>query len=425
VTGYLPDMESGLDERARRGIGVQLQNVRLSHIFAPDGSAELHHVLAQTAFVVCHKSEPLDILLRTLWYLPIQSPILVVTNGPQQHLAEMKHVLQRALTSHTNVYLIHQKDRTFARLFAEHGVTNILGPDRTIVDGKGEGMYLGALCAHLLGSAHWLVYFDADNFMPSALLEYTLALGTLFWSQQQAARTESADDSAPTHHGRTTATAATSHDLHAVRINWAGKPDVHAPGWDAQHMGRCTQVVAPVVNALLAERLAISHPMLTTSNAGEQGMTMETARRLRFSSGYSIETFQLLDFFAQATHPSCRALLQQYQANSAHVHEKRGANHIRRMIAESLGSFGAFEHLLTPTVRRQLRQIQRELDLEFVAPRICPALDTLAVQADAAILEEYRLADASAWKRVSAETYQLPHDEPTPAIWEEDGMACG
>jgi mannosyl-3-phosphoglycerate synthase len=367
---------------------VQVHDIRLSHIFAPDGFVELHHVLAHTAFVICHKSEPLDVLLRTLWYLPIQSPILVVTNCPEQHLAQMKRVLGRALTRHTNAYLIHQKDRTFARFFAERGVTAILGPDGVMVDGKGEGMYLGALCALLLGAAHWLVYFDADNFMPSALLEYTLAMGALFWSHRQGPRTTRSADVGALVRERA---ATTSHYLHTVRVSWASKPDLHAQSGDAPRLGRCTEVVAPVVNALLAERFAIPHPALTISNAGEQGMTMETARRLRFSSGYSIETFQLLDFFAQAMRPSCHALLQQYQSNSPHVHDKKDADHIRRMIAESLGSFRSFDHLLTPTVERRLRQIRRELDLTFVAPRIYPALETLAVKTDAAALERYRL----------------------------------
>jgi mannosyl-3-phosphoglycerate synthase len=393
---------------------VQIHDVRLPHIFAPDSLAELHHVLTHTAFVICHKSEPLDVLLKTLWYLPIQSPIFVVTNSPEQRLAEMKRVLRRALTRHTNVYLIHQKDKAFARFFAERGVTNILGSDGAIVDGKGEGMYLGALCALLLGATHWLVYFDADNFMPSALLEYTLALSALFWSRRQGARASGADGSALTL--RRSATT-TGYDLHTIRVNWAGKPDLHAPTSDAPRVGRCTEVVSPVVNTLLAERFAVPHPTLTISNAGEQGLTIETVRRLRFSSGYSIETFQLLDLFAHATRSSCHALLQQYQANSPHVHEKKDASHIRRMIAESLGTFESFDDLLTPAVQRHLRQISRELDLAFVHPRIYPALATLAVQADAATLEAYRLGNLSARSR-RASFRQVGE-------WEDDGTACG
>jgi hypothetical protein len=134
----------------------------------------------------------------------------------------------------------------------------------------------------------------------------------------------------------------------------------------------------------------------------------------------------MLDFLAKASHPSCHALLQQYQANSPHIHEKGNPDHIRRMIAESLGSFSAFEHLLTPTVLRHLRKIQRELELAFVVPRIYPPLETLAVQTDAAILEPYRPANVSAaWKPISLEPYRLVLDTPTPVEWEDESTACG
>jgi len=75
-------------------------------------------------------------------------------------------------------------------------------------------------------------------------------------------------------------------------------------------------------------------------------------------------------------------------------------------------------------VLRQLRQIKRELELALVIPRIYPPLETLAVQADAAILETYRLANVpAAWKRVSLETHRLVLDAPTPAEWEDESTA--
>src|SRR5260221_13554884 len=41
-------------------------------------------------------------------------------------------------------------------------------------------MYIGALCAYQLGYPRWVIFYDADNFVPSALLEYTLAMSRLF-----------------------------------------------------------------------------------------------------------------------------------------------------------------------------------------------------------------------------------------------------
>ena len=55
-----------------------------------------------------------------------------------------------------------------AHFFRAGGVHQILDPDGSIVDGKGEGMYIGTLCALLLGDPQWVIFFDADNLVPSA-----------------------------------------------------------------------------------------------------------------------------------------------------------------------------------------------------------------------------------------------------------------
>ena len=133
-------------------------------------------------------------------------------------------------------------------------------------------------------------------------------------------------------------------------------------------------------------------PSLSVSNAGEQGMTITTARSLRFSSGFSVETFQLLDLLSKAAaRPTRSALLQQYQSQSPHFHEKKGAEHIRKMIAESLGSFFLFERLLSRKVRRQLRQVSQGLDLELIYPTAYPALKDLPGPPDEPFVDRYRL----------------------------------
>ena len=131
---------------------------------------------------------------------------------------------------------------------------------------------------------------------------------------------------------------------------------------------------------------------ISASNAGEQGMTINTARSLRFSSGFSVETFQLLDFLSEATNRHTRsAILQQYQSKSPHFHEKKGDEHIRKMIAESLGSFFLFKKFLSRKVRRQLRQVYQDLELELIFPTVYPALRDLPVQTDEAFVDRYKL----------------------------------
>jgi mannosyl-3-phosphoglycerate synthase len=367
---------------------VNIDTVRLSHILETDDFLGLHYFLAHTAFVICHKSESLETLQGVLWYLPVHSPILVVTNCPEQELEEIKRGLSEQLSRHTRIYVIHQKDAEIAHFFRDRGVHGILNAAGAVVDGKGEGMYIGTLCALWLGYPEWVLFFDADNLVPSALLEYTLAMGRLFLSapvRPSASASREAGVIGEAERGEF------DQALHSVRVCWASKPD-GASGLSEKVLGRCTSVVSPLVNGLLEDQFGLRGAELSVSNAGEQGMTLHTAQTLRFSSGFSVETFQLLDLLSKATdHRTRGALLQQYQSKSPHFHEKKGGDHIKRMIAESLGSFFLFEPFLSHTVLRQVWQVYQDLELEVLSPTVYPALKDLGVQADERSVDRYRL----------------------------------
>lgn len=138
-----------------RGNYVNVDTVRLSHILDTDEFLGLHYFLAHTALVVCHKHERLETLLGVLWYLPVHSPILVVTNCPEAALGEIKRGLAEQLPRHSRIYVIHQKDAFIAQFFRERGVQALLNAEGAVVDGKGEGMYIGTLYALLLGYPEW------------------------------------------------------------------------------------------------------------------------------------------------------------------------------------------------------------------------------------------------------------------------------
>ncbi len=276
-----------------------------------------------------------------------------------------------------------------ASFFRACGVHQILGPNGVVVDGKGEGMYIGTLCALLLGDPQWVLFFDADNFVPSALLEYTLAMGRLFLPAQALSSTFVGSDAVMVERR---AQDRSDSAVHTVRICWASKPDLSRGGLHEKVLGRCTSVVSPVVNTLLQDRFGLHACPIVTSNAGEQGMTIETARALRFSSGFSVETFQLLDVLAKAVHcPTRSVLFQQYQAQSPHFHEKKGEEHIRKMIAESLGCFFLFEQLLSRRVRQHVQRVYQELDLDLRYPTVYPALQELSALVDATWMQRYQL----------------------------------
>jgi mannosyl-3-phosphoglycerate synthase len=368
---------------------VNIHTVQFSHILETSDLKNLYYFLPHTAFVISHKNERIETLHGVLWYLPVDSPIIIVTNCQERERADLARALRTQLPHHKRIYLIHQKDETIARVFRTSGVHQILGADGKVIDGKGEGMYIGALCAYQLGYPRWLFFFDADNFVPSALLEYTLAMSKLFISTPPHSQ-ECDTIIVPIRAGSKTAP-----DLHNVRICWSSKPDLGG-NWDAKIMGRCTSVVSPLFDGLLEEWFGIRNHAIRSSNAGEQGMTVQTAISLRFSSGFSVETFQLLDLLFNAA--ECKGstsgiILQQYLSKSPHFHEKKGDEHVKKMIEESVGSFFHFEASLPDNVKRQLQEIYDELHLERVYPIVYPPLRDLPLEGIETLMDHYALLE--------------------------------
>jgi mannosyl-3-phosphoglycerate synthase len=370
---------------------MNIDTVQFSHILETGDLPNLHFFLSRTVFVISHKSEKVKTLRQVLWYLPLNSPIIIVTNCQESQKEELRHELKLELTHHQKIYLVHQKEEAIARLFEMYGVYQILGKDGKVIDGKGEGMYIGTLCAYQLGYPRWIIFYDADNFVPSALLEYTLAMSRLFMSAPSSARASKRNTS------NDVILSVEKHlavDLHNVRICWSSKPELNNVHLDTRILGRCTSVVSPLFNELLEGWFGKQSCEITSSNAGEQGMTVKTALSLHFSSGFSVETLQLIDLLFQAHKRkggAGRFLLQQYLSKSPHFHEKKGDKHIKKMIEESLGSFFHFEESLPDNVKRQLRLVYDELRLNFVVPRLYPPLQDLRIKRIERFMDQYSL----------------------------------
>ena len=370
---------------------MDIHSVQFTHILETSDLERLDYFLSRTAFVISHKSESIETLLRVLWYLPVNSTIIIVTNCPEMERDEIARELKRHLVHHKRTYLVHQKDEAIAQVFKECGVYHILDANGKVIDGKGEGMYIGALCAYQLGYPQWIIFYDADNFVPSALLEYTLAMSRLFMSAPFPTLCCECD----TFIVQRQTESEAAPELHNVRICWSSKPALDSEDWDARIVGRCTRVVSPLFNSLLEEWFGIHNHAICSSNAGEQGMTIKTAITLRFSSGFSVETFQLLDLLVNATGRKDiaeRIILQQYLSKSPHFHEKKGDEHIKRMIEESLGGFLHFEAFLPDTVKWQLQEIYDEQRLKLVYPLVYPPIKDLPLERIETLMAQYRLS---------------------------------
>jgi mannosyl-3-phosphoglycerate synthase len=369
---------------------VNIHTVQFSHILETGDLQNLHDFLSHTVFVISHKNEKVKTLLEVLWYLPLNSPIIIVTNCQDSEREELTNELKLSLAHHERIYLVHQKEEAIARLFETYGVYHILGEDGKVIDGKGEGMYIGALCAYQLGYPRWIIFYDADNFVPSALLEYTLAMSRLFMSAPFPEQYRERDTIVIRRQARN----QVAPDLHNVRICWSSKPEMGSGHSDTRIMGRCTRVVSPFFNDLLEGWFGMRDYAISSSNAGEQGMTLKTAISLRFSSGFSVETFQLLELLFHAHKRKGNAegiILQQYMSKSPHFHEKKGDEHIKKMIEESLGSFFHFKESLPYNVKRRLRKVYNELCLNLVIPALYPPLQDLPLKRIERFMDQYSL----------------------------------
>ncbi len=123
-------------------------------------------------------------------------------------------------------------------------------------------------------------------------------------------------------------------------------------------------------------------------------MTIKTAKTVRFSSGFSVEAFQLLDLLfnaAQRKDQSERVLFQQYQSQSPHFHTKKGDEHIRRLIEDSLGGFFLFEQWLPQNVRQQLQCVYDDLCLDLRYPVVYPPLQDVQFERHGMFVNQYKL----------------------------------
>ncbi len=135
-------------------------------------------------------------------------------------------------------------------------------------------------------------------------------------------------------------------------------------------------------------------------------MTIQTAATLRFSSGFSVETLQLLDLFSKALGSRgsrSHVLLQQYQSQSPHFHTKKDDEHIRQMIAVSLGSCLAFQEYLPPRIEDQLLRVRDELRLDLACPRIYPPLRNLDLEGDEVFVHQYRVCEETEGREMRLE----------------------
>ena len=73
---------------------MNIHTVQFSHILETSDLQNLHYFLSHTVFVISHKSEKVKTLREVLWYLPLNSPIIIVTNCQESERENLTNELK-------------------------------------------------------------------------------------------------------------------------------------------------------------------------------------------------------------------------------------------------------------------------------------------------------------------------------------------
>ncbi len=285
---------------------------------------DIYRVLEDTAIVVPMKNEKLQLVDGVLKAIPHQCPIIVVSNskreGPNLFKQEVDLIKHFYNLTHSKIVMVHQKDIGIAKAFQEVGYTDVLDSEGNVRSGKGEGMLIGILLAKSLG-VKYVGFVDADNYIPGAVNEYVKDYAAGFLMSES--------------------------DYSMIRLSWRHKPKVSKRGLYFRKWGRVSEITNRYMNALFGAGTNFETNIIATGNAGEHAMTIKLAEILPFSTGYSIEPFELVYIFERFGQwegvEEYRDVYDhgieifQIETLNPHFHEEKGQKHVASMILSSLG----------------------------------------------------------------------------------------
>jgi mannosyl-3-phosphoglycerate synthase len=327
--------------------------------------ARLDAILSKMIIVVPCKDEDISVIRGVVAAIPASCLVIIVSNCDRpvastmikdvnngsnidDPYAQLVALARRFGTWGRQVLVAHQKDREAAAAFKAAGITELIGDDGLIRNGKGEGMLLGiALAAAFAGKDRkYIGFIDADNLYSTSVSEYCRVFAAGF---------------AMGGHGNN------SDEDTMVRLRWASKPKINNGRLEFVSEGRCSRIVNSWLNGLFSLsgfggtnnstegsiNANTNTPLISTGNAGEHSMTLSLAMELRMAAGYAIEPFHYIDLLsrgylnnAQHIHDPETQLapitkpvkIFQIRTLSPHFHRASDDGHIRRMWAAGLGS---------------------------------------------------------------------------------------
>jgi len=338
----------------------------------------IESVLDKFAVIIPIKNEKLNLLDGVLKAIPDNCPVIIVSNSTRRKYDQFR--IEEDLITHFHnltehpICLIHQKDPGLALAFKETGYTHILDERGLVRNGKGEGMIVGILLAKYLGK-RYLGFIDADNYIPGAVSEYIKDFAAGFCMSESP--------------------------YTMVRLHWRYKPKIIKNRLYFRKWGRVSEITNRYLNYLLAHLTGFETDIIRTGNAGEHAMTVELADIMKYSTGYSVEPYQLvylLEEFGKGESEHLENVevgveMFQIETLNPHLHEEKGKKHIKKMLLESLSTI-YHSKLSTDGIRSEILE---ELQTNSVLDKgqepeknlIMPAIGEIDVRKFMKILSEH------------------------------------
>ena len=306
------ELDSGLDK-----------GKKISENISGVGNEVISEIESKMAIVIPIKNERLKLLEGVLSGIPHDCMTIIVSNSPRQpvdrYKLEREALQQFNRFANKNALILHQRDEGLAETLREVGYNDLLGPDKLIRNGKAEGMVLGMLLAKM-ANKEYVGFIDGDNYVPGAVNEYVKIFAS--------------------------GIAMSDTPYKMIRVSWIYKPKISESGIYFSKWGRVSEITNHYLNSLISYYTGFETEVMRTGNSGEHCMSIKLAELLNFSSGFSVETYEIVNLLEQfggilptenqdAMDKGVEVM--QVETRNPHFHEDKGEAHLKEMINGSLG----------------------------------------------------------------------------------------
>jgi mannosyl-3-phosphoglycerate synthase len=331
------ELDSGFDDGSQ--VSESIVNI---------GNNQIVDIERRMAIVIPTKGERLRLLEGVLSGIPHDCLTIIVSNSPRQpvdrYKLEKESLQQFNRFVGRNAFIVHQRDPVISEVLREVGYNSILAPDGTVRSGKAEGMVIGMLLAKMAGK-EYVGFIDADNYVPGAVNEYAKIFASGIAMSQ------------------------TPYTM--VRISWIYKPKISETGLYFSKWGRVSEITNQHLNTLVSYYTGFETEVVRTGNSGEHCMSLKLAELLTYSSGYAIESYEIVNILEEfgGIIPTVNqdamdkgVEIMQVETRNPHFHEDKGDDHLKEMVVGSLGSI-YHSKICPPKVREKILEALRSKNM--------------------------------------------------------------